>query len=185
MKCFVAVVLLSLAVACAQPQAVERPAEAGTSPAAFAPLPFTADEIRAAHPDGTMLKFLMQRAGADDAVQVMKFSGANAEGTTVASAMQTPDGTPLGDAPSARATWTELRDHASFEAAQTEIGEASTKVRAGSYECMVYRVQREGGVVQEFHFAKSKPGPPVLMLVRQAGEEMLRMELVEYQRGSN
>lgn len=148
------------------------------------PTPYSASEIREAHPDGTTLSFLLQRAGSDDAVQVMQFSDGDADGVTVGSSTQKPDGSVLTPVTSARATWNQLRDHASFEAAKTSVGKSKCKVVAGSYDCMLYEVAGDDGMVQEYHFAETKPGPPVLIVVRKGDQQMMRMELIQYQRGS-
>ncbi|MFT4514022.1 MAG: hypothetical protein ACI89X_000315 [Planctomycetota bacterium] len=185
MKHYITVVWLCLAVGCAQQKAVAPQGASGHAQVLDrAPTPYSASEIRDAHPNGTTLSFLVQVAGSDDVVQVMQFSDGDATGTTVVSSVQNPDGEVLGKTTSARATWDQLRDHASFEATKTSIRKSQCKVVAGSYDCMRYEVTRGDGAVQELHFAKTKPGPPVLLLMRKGEKEMLRMELIEYHRGS-
>ena len=185
MNRYASVVLLCLAVGCAQPTAVAPEADSDESlRSEHAPTPYSASQIREAHPDGTTLKFLIHQAGVEDVLQLMHFSGGDEAGTTVASSQQKPDGTPVGSSSSVRVSWSDLRDHARFDTAKTSIGKSKCIGPAGHFDCMLYQVDRDDGAVQEFHFAKSKPGPPVLMEIRKDNRELMRMELLEYQRGS-
>jgi len=48
-----------------------------------APPPYTAEQIRDAHPDGTVLRFLVMQPDSDAIVQVMRFGGGTDAGTSV------------------------------------------------------------------------------------------------------
>lgn len=149
-----------------------------------APLPYTAAQIRDAHPSGTVVKYGISRKGAADVVQIMTFDASDADGTTVTTSTHRPDGTRIGNAASHRSTWAQLRDHASFAAKDTVIGASRCEVPAGTFDCAKYDVTLPDGTVQRFHFAKKKPGPPVLLVMQKDGEETFRMELTEFTPGA-
>ncbi len=92
------------------------------------------------------------------------------------------DGVELSSEPSAGVSWEELRDHATFPAEATELGQAEVDVPAGHFLCRRYEVTRNEGQVETFHFAPERPGPPVLMTLFAGGAEVFRMELVEVRR---
>lgn len=151
-----------------------------------APRPYTAEQIRDAHPDGTELKFLVHQTDADAVVQVMRFGGATAEGTTVESWTETRDGVRVGASKKQRAGWQELRDHAAYDAALTARERSACSVKAGDYECWHYTVRaadKADQTVQHFYFAIDMPGPPVLLVVQRGDDEVLCIELLEYRRG--
>lgn len=152
-----------------------------------APTPYTAAEIREAHPDGTMLRFAVQAGPrAPEIIQVMRFDQSDAEGVNVESWTEDLRGTRLGDATRARATWDELRDHAAYDAVLAAREPSHCVVVAGDYDCWLYTVQSastDSGAVERYWFAHTKPGPPVLLVREQGGLEVLRMELLEYRRG--
>ena len=149
------------------------------------PSPYTAEQIRDAHPDGTVLRFRMWTQATGDVVQQMEFVGGDAEGTTVRQSYE-KDGVAAGNPTEQRATWTTLRDHAVFDAATTEREVGRVTVPAGTFDCWIFSVRRVAtpGVVQRLWFALDKPGPPVLVVSEDDGDEVMRMELLEYRRGA-
>jgi hypothetical protein len=148
-----------------------------------APTPYTAEQIRDGHPDGTWLRFLLRRPAAPDVVQVLQFSGADADGVSVESWTETTDGERLAPSTTQRASWPELRDHAAFDAQLSSRERARCNVATGSYDCWLYTVRDSaaaGAPVKLFWFADEKPGPPVLLITRDGDDELFRMELLEH-----
>ena len=152
-----------------------------------APTPYTAQQIREAHPDGTRIAFLLEQPGQERFVQVMHFVDGDAVAVTVETWYETLAGEPLGARGSQRSAWTELRDHAQFDASQTTREHAEVTVFAGTYDCQLYTVSEgEGAAAQttRYWFAVDKPGPPVLLTMQAGEQEVMRMELREYTLGS-
>jgi len=149
------------------------------------PTPYTADQIRDAHPSGTVLRFRVTTPAMGVVTQSMLFSESDAEGTTVRQRNE-KDGKLVGEEAVQRAGWQELRDHALFDAEMTTRETASVTVPAGTYDCWLYTMRQVAlpGVVQRLYFAHKKPGPPVLLVTETDGEEVLRMELLEYRPGA-
>ena len=146
------------------------------------PTPYTADQIRAAHPDGTSVVFRIEVPGQPALLHKLRFFNGSAEGTRFESKNEAEDGTSLGEH-EAWSSWEELRDHAAFPAASTRVGEARAEVPAGAFSCRLYTVDSvEEGVATttRYWFAHEKPGPPVLMETEVAGEVTMRMELLSY-----
>ncbi|MCA8954369.1 MAG: hypothetical protein KDE27_32985 [Planctomycetes bacterium] len=169
--------LLSLLAACAS-----APAWPATGPG---PTPYTAEQIRAAHPDGTMLHFLVVAPGVPETVHVTRFTAGDAEGVTVESWTEDRDENPTSEQRSSRSTWVELQNHAVFDAARTSREEARCHVGGADYDCWLYTVTDPGGsrTRERFWFAHEHPGPPVLLVREVDGVEVRRMELLEYCRG--
>ena len=150
----------------------------------LAPIPYTVEQVQAAHPDGTLLRFRIVQASTE-VEQHVRFENGDGEGVEVVSWSQDAAKQPINKPTKQRSLWSELRKHASFAAARTERKRAQCKVPAGSYECWEYVVRgaNEGDPTQRFYFADDKPGPPVLLVTERDGTELMRMELLEYRRG--
>ena len=148
------------------------------------PTPYTAEQIRDAHPSGTVLRFRMSTPAAGEMLQTMRFVGSDADGTTVRQ-RQEQDGKQLGAETEQRVGWEDLRKHALFDAEMTTREAATVTVAAGTFDCWLYTVRQvaQPGVVQYLYFAHEKPGPPVLMVAKADGKDVMRMELLEYRRG--
>lgn len=169
-------VLLLLAPACSSP--------GGGDSEARAPFPYTPEEIRAANPEGTELLYRVESLGSPIVLRRMTFVAADEEGATLESRTTGLHGEPFGGVDAQYATWKEMREHASFAANATIRTEEACDVAAGHYECWKYVVDEgpaaDGLLVQSrFWFARSKPGPPVLMETDRGGVRVFRMELVE------
>ena len=150
-----------------------------------APRPYTAAQIRETHPDGTLLRIAIRQQG-QEFVQFMRFENGDDEAVDVVTWVERPDGEPMGPKTTQHATWTELRDHAAFDAAKTERVRSRCEVGAGTFACWKYTVAGADSAapVSHFHFADERPGPPVLFVMERDGQELVRAELVEYRRGS-
>ncbi|MFW5729137.1 MAG: hypothetical protein ACOCYG_05685, partial [Spirochaetota bacterium] len=60
--------------------------------------------------------------------------------------------------------WEELRDHATFPAADTTVVEEEVDVPAGRYRCWTYTVTERSGtdvLISSYSFAKELPGAPI------------------------
>lgn len=168
-------------VACAGRSARE------SRPVEVAPAPYTADEIRAAHPPGTKIVFLVEQAGLPAIHRTMIFGRADDDGTTLIEGhTTTPEGQEVAPVEEGSATWEELQQHAAFPADLTERAEAEVTVPAGRFACALYTVttvEDEVPTVSRYWFAHEKPGPPVLLEVQHGGVLVLRMTLLEYHKG--
>ncbi len=187
------VLALGLVTACggsaADVQATQVPSPPSSAAAAvdpstqaIAPRPFTADQIRDAMPKGQVLRFRMEGAGAAATVEEWTVVAADAEGMTLASKVFAEDGALLRDEGEARSTWIELRDHATFPAAATTRTEGELDTPLGRLATWTYEVSKPGDdgvpVVSTFVFAKTLPGPPVLLTVTRQGQVVRRMTLL-------
>jgi hypothetical protein len=147
--------------------------------AGLAPIPYTAEEIRANHPSGSMTHLEIVRGGEVVEVVHTEFLDADALSVTLRMSRFDAAGAPLGEPAEQRATWEELRGHAHFAAAATELGHSLVEVPAGEFECWVYRVHAgdEADTVVTYHFAVDEPGPPVLFVEERGGVETGRWRM--------
>jgi hypothetical protein len=188
----VAVVVTTLLAGCATTPDDDAPASApattapaaaiASGPAATAPTPFTAEQIRDANPRGTRLVFRIEEADAPPVLREMRFTVTDDDTATIESVMLDAGGAPMGEPERSTATWTELRNHAAFPAAATTRSDATCTVPAGRFDCRLYTVRGgtdESPTTSRFHFARTRPGPPVRYEVEKDGEITFRMTLVE------
>lgn len=152
----------------------------------LAPFPYTAAEIRDANPPGTVRIYRMESRDTSF-LQKMSFLSLSEEGRArILTERTTEQGVPLAGAETTEADWVELRDHASFPAAQTVRSEERIQVPAGTFDCWLYTIHStDRGVTAtaRFWFAHDEPGPPVCMETEQGGEIVQRMTLIEVRRG--
>ena len=175
MRTFAAALLSMVLVACAAP----------TDEPVTAPTPYTADQIRAANPVGTVLVYRIQQTGTPTVVRTMEFVRDDPNGARITSLTVTEGGAPMDTPTDADALWTELRDHAVFPAARTVRSRRSCTVPGGSFECMLYTVTaEEEGIptLSRYWFALRRPGPPVLLETEKGGVVVFRMELMDVRR---
>lgn len=166
------------------PATVAEPAASSTEalPDGTAPRPFSAEQIRAAMPVGHVLRLRMETPGAEPQEQRWEVTAADASTCTISSKVYDSRGGLVRDEGAGTSLWTELRDHAAFPAAETEIRSGTIEVPAGRFETRVYKVTSRDGVhsvVKTLHFATALPGPPVLMTVEQSGAQVMKMTLLE------
>ncbi len=149
-----------------------------------APIPYTAAEIRDAHPPGTVVIFRDELAGVPAFLKHMGFeAGPSSAQVQIEIATTQLTGDPLGEPMTSIATWEDLRNHARFPIATTTRKEARRKVHAGTYDCWLYvveEVDERGAVTHRFWFATEKPGPPVRMESERDGVIEYQSELVEH-----
>ena len=150
------------------------------------PTPFSADELRAGLPAGTVVTTVSP----DGEVSVHAFSECDAEGCVyeVREVRTGPadDTLALGNESMRveRTTWAELQGHAAFDAAVTTRTEDVIEHRLGTVRALRYDVATPDGV-RTFWFDPSRPGMPVRLEVRAAGGELVGgFDVVEWAKGS-
>lgn len=177
-----ALLALALCTACAGTRTEPFPAADVLN---TAPPPYTAEQIRDHHPDGSFV--VTETLGSDGALVARartEFLEPDATGVTIRFVGLGAKGAEEGaDAPGMRVDWTTLRSHAYFSAADTRLEHTTVKVPAGTFDCWTYRVagRTADGLPQEslFHFAVDRPGPPVLTIRSIDGVESDRMRMVK------
>ena len=160
--------------ACQHPAA---PAPAALA-AATLPTPYTVDQLRRALPKGHVLRFQIHApADAPPMLRTWKVSAADPDGCTFRETVSGPDGQLVEGPTEARTSFEELRLHAAFPSANTKVEQGQqVTVPAGTYDVVRYTVTTATGD-ETYDFALALPGPPVRLLVREGGAEVLLMEL--------
>ncbi len=186
MRFKIVLALMMIAAGCASttsaPVVTAPPKDDAPVDVAIAPRPFTAEQIRDAMPTGCQLKFRMEVAGEPTLIEQWVVTAANGTQMTMSSKSFAEDGKLVGDQGSDTSTWTQLMEHATFPAARTTVTERTVETPAGTFAAIVYEVRdtKEGvPVVTHFHFAKTLPGPPVLLTVDAGGKRIRTMTLLE------
>jgi hypothetical protein len=154
---------------------------------AWAPTPYTAEQIREATRVGRTYEYLVERPGAAPARRRMVFVAATPERTTTEFTMfDAATGTSLGPPERTDSTYAELRDHARYPKAATTIEATSVVLPAGTFACRRYTVVRagEGGENRTVAcFADALPGPPVQLRRETGGRLTMTMTLLRYEPG--
>lgn len=134
------------------------------------PTPFTADEIRAATPEGHTVDLTIEEHGAVSRRRTI-FTDCDADGARIHTVAIDEHGDEVGDTVAARTTWADLQAHASFPADATVRTDDTVTTALGTFECRRYEVRR-GDDVMNFYFANDLPGMPVLFSVSREGTLM-------------
>ena len=162
------------------PSALKRTMKEG-----HAPTPYTATQIRDASPTGRETRFRLEAQGAPKMVQVFRFHDSDAAGTVLEVEVLDPEGNVLSPARRLpKQPWSALQSHASYPAVETVITEEQVETAGGTFDCFLYTVTRSGEGperVDRYWFAKSLPGPPVLMRSTVDDEVVATMELVSHE----
>lgn len=157
------------------------PPDANRMKADHAPTPFSAAEIRAACVDGTWIRFKVETPGAPSSFLVFRFLSGGREEVSVTSSLFDASDHLLGEPSAKRQKWTGLQSHASFPEAQVRIDPADFDSFRGRLDGWLYTVRemREGkAVLTRYAFARSLPGPPVLLEEFTEGALTRRMTMV-------
>lgn len=187
---------VALASACApstRNEPVERPrAPAATPPekpdpdAAFAPMPYTAAQIRAASGTGRTITFVIEAPDKPPSRKRIRFVASDDEHATLKSEILDADGKVVGEPEMSIASWDELRHHAAYPKATTTIVDAVAETPGGSFKCRRYTVIEktpEGDKRTIACFANELPGPPVEMSVEVGGALVMSMSLLKNEPG--
>lgn len=168
-----------------EPRQAARETPAGIE---LAPQPYTAEELRAAHPVGTFTLYRIAAAGQATLNRRTTWELCDEQGCALVNNEWAEGSSEASRETRARFGWEELRDHASFPAGVTEIREESIQVGAGRFDCWLYRFEEpaaqagQPAAENRFWFAKRSAGSPVRYQVRVGGEVVFDMELLETNR---
>jgi len=140
------------------------------------PTPYTAEQIRDEWVPGLSLRVrsVLPRAEVYERWTVLSADEAGAEIEYVDLDDQ---GQTSGEPRTEWTSWTELRDHGSFEAGNAERERVSRETPLGSREGWLYRVHDEDeGTTTELFFADDFPGAPLYMATRRGDELLIEFE---------
>jgi hypothetical protein len=141
------------------------------------PTPISADQIRDAMPAGTQIRFEIGAPGAPRVERVIRVDAADAAGMTAVSIV-TPEGGAAEESPPPTSARAELRAHASFVAADTQVS-CGTITFAGSEAAVRRHVVKEkddkGDLVTTYDVDLLRPGPPIQLVHTRAGQEEMRV----------
>lgn len=185
-RALLAVALVLTACASSDPSSATPSTSASPSASAavgddFIAPPFTAEQIRAGLPVGTVLRLRIAKQGEPVTIEEWSFTAADDKGCTIHTIVFADDGsTQIEDQGSATSTWTELESHAHFPAALTTRTDGHIDMKAGTFDTWHFEVRspEPNGPVKRMHFAKNLPGPPVVMEIVQGDTVLLDMQLV-------
>jgi hypothetical protein len=146
------------------------------------PQPFTAEQIRDEWIEGFQL--LMHRRSNETAERERwTVVGWDKEGAEIEYISLDDEGQPTGEPRVEPSTWVELRDHASFPAANATREEATRETALGTLDGWLYTVNDpDQGTVTEFFFAQELPGAPVEFRIMADDEVVMEMLQVERHR---
>lgn len=134
------------------------------------PTPYTANQIREAHPEGAVVTAQMVRSDGTTVLLRTVFHDHSEQGTAFTTEQKDPLGNLVGQPQTNRASWEELRQHAIFPRETTRRSESTVTTALGTQACWKYEVN-DNQTRRVMWFSKSHPGAPVLM------EEYLGEEL--------
>lgn len=143
------------------------------------PTPYSAEQIRAASSEGTVITYRMETLDGDPYLDRWEFLGGDGDRARRRRWTESIDGEVLEEPTEVESSWLDLQRHASFPAATTRLMTGSAITPAGEFDCWVYVTANDDGSITTASFARSEPGPPVLMESRREGEVLFRMVLVE------
>ena len=172
--------LVALEAACGPGEKAPATPQAG-EPTASAP--YSADELRESSRTGRRYEWNADVPGKPREVRVITFVRVNKGGAETENVTLDAAGHMVGEPIRGSATWQELRDHAAFPASHVAVTEETITVPAGTYPCKLYTVT-DGAKVSRFWFANTMPGPPVKLVITEAGvaketRELIRITNVE------
>ena len=173
----IATLLLGVA-ACASSKP-DRPPDHNRIQEGHAPTPFTATELRRGCRSGRVVRLRLWTAGKPPAIQVWRFFDASPTDARIEKTVTDESGAELGAPELVTMLWSELQGRASFPDAATEIETVQRATPIGHFECWMYTVRRQDGVVERYWFAKSLPGPPIEYGREEGGELVARQTMIE------
>ena len=168
----------------------------GAAPDLLAPgdPPFTADQIRAATPEGRQYRYRIEQPGKPPFIQIIELVDVDADGATLRQRSVAADAEPENDAPdaapgpasqapdqsaAARVSWATLEGHGRSPAAATRVHAEKITVPAGTFDCLRYTI-RKGEQVTRSWFARALPGAPIQQEVVHGKIRAFRMVLLAH-----
>ncbi|MHC4375227.1 MAG: hypothetical protein ACYS26_01385 [Planctomycetota bacterium] len=151
----------------------------------FAAQPFSAADIRAAHPVGTYTLYRVETSEAPPVLQLTTWTEVDQQGCTMSFEQTLEDGAPVGERIEAYEEWQNLRDHAKWPEIAVNFTQETWEGPEGPFEAWVYETvgkQDDSDVVEVFVFDMLSPGSPVEFTRTVDGEQQFRMALVETNR---
>ena len=141
------------------------------------PTPFSASDIRAGCPLGRTIQVRSEAAGGEQTFRQIRFVEVDADGAV--QEFQTTDvsGLPIGEPTCHRSSWLELQQHASQPASAAVVDEVNLALPFGTEACWRYTVST-GDERVTFWFAKGRPGMPVQVEQKVAGELVSRSVVI-------
>lgn len=144
--------------------------------------PFSAEQIRDEWTEGLQLR-IHRWTPAAEAFERWTVVEVDEEGVGIESVIVSADGTPVSEPHLQRSTWVELRDHATFPADSARREPATRETPLGLLDGWLYTVQDPSSdLTNEFFFASSLPGAPIVVRVLRDGELVELFEQVERSR---
>lgn len=169
-----------LGAGCGQSESPEPVAESGT-PAAegeILPQPFTAEQIRDEWVVGFRLS-LLRTTPQGEARERWEVIAADDEAVEIRSTPIDAVGDTIAASTTARSTWEELRDHASFPAASSTVEEVERETALGKLAGLLYTVREDDvPTVSEYFFARDLPGAPVQLRTTRGEEVVFELEQI-------
>jgi hypothetical protein len=156
-------------------------ADAPPAPPATLPTPFSAEQIRDAWQPGFQVEMKTTEAGAESSLR-MTVIAATAESVTIRNEALDGRGGPAAPPQDSIAKWSELRDHALFEASKASRERAECRSALGAMPGWRYDVPQQGGALLSMCFADAAPGPPVEFELKRGSELLSRTEHTRYGR---
>lgn len=148
---------------------------------AMLPTPYSAEQIREAWRPGFRVEMRTIESGAETRSR-MTVIAATAEAGTIRAEQLGASGE-VSEPPREFTTkWSELRDHASFEAAKATRERAECHSQLGAMLGWRYSTTSENGDALSMCFADATPGPPVEHETRREGALLSRTEHASYGR---
>ena len=163
--------------ACGGAQAQPSPEWLSPAETGVAPRPFTAEQLRAGMPIGTELRYRIEEPPGPAVIMVMRVTASDELTGTIETQMLAEDGTQVKNLGAAATEWEALVKHATFPAAATTVSAKTIETPAGTYPGVEY-VVREADTTRTFQFARSLPGPPVVLVETTGGKVTSRMTLL-------
>ena len=152
------------------------------SPApAMLPTPYTAEQIREAWQPGFSVEMRTAEAGAETRSRMTVLSATPEAGVVRSESFAASE--KASEPPNEfTARWSELRDHALFEAAKAKRERAECRSQLGAMPGWRYSVAQPNGETLTMCFADATPGPPVEYETIRDGAVLSRTEHVNYRR---
>ena len=177
----VAAAVLGVMLAFCRPQSPTGPGLVpAPPPGEMAPTPYTAEELRASNPPGTLYRYKVEVAGQPVRIHEMEFaSGSSVQTAEVKNRLLDETGREVEPSKVQNTAWEDLRRHAQFPKDALTVERGSIEVPAGRFETDVYTVRGPNGETMRYYFAKSYAGPPVLFYQERRGIRGMTTTLLE------